>query len=582
MFAADSHLEFGARAASALHADPHQPANALFVYRHKGVVLQNAALDVIGQKLAGVVAGERIAGLRQIVGAEGEEIRVQGELVCGQRGARHLDHGADAGAHPDAGVRGQHCGKLALHQRAQPFQLAHMGNQRQHNLRLHFHAAHFHRAGGLRNGAHLHGVDFGKAQAQAAAAVAEHGVELAQLVHLGAQRGGGGAQGGGHGANVLICVGQKLVHGGIEQADGDRQPGHGGEDSLKVALLHRQQLGQRALAGFGVRREDHLAHGENLPRLEEHMLGAAEADALCAELPGQLCVRGAVGVGAHAHAANAVRPAHQFAEGAAEFGQHRRHLPRHHLAAAAVQRDEVARAEHPRAHAHFAGGVVHAQRAAARHAALAHAARHHRGVRGHAAARGEDSLGGVHAVNVLGRSLNAHQNHLLARPRLRLGIVGRKHNAPHRRTRRGRQPLRHHIPHGGGIQRGMQQLVERFGVHPRHRLAPVNQPFLRHIHGNFHRRIGGALAVARLQHPELAALNGELHVLHIAVVLFEPLVNAHQFAVGAGHALFQRGQIAAGFAAAGAVYRQRRANAGHHIFALRVHHVFAVEALVAA
>ena len=58
--------------------------------------------------------------------------------------------------------------------------------------------------------------------------------------------------------------------------------------------------------------------------------------------------------------------------------------------------------------------VVDAQRAGAGDAGLAHAARHHGRVAGHAAARGQDALGRVHAVDVLGAGLDAHQDHRLA------------------------------------------------------------------------------------------------------------------------------------------------------------------------
>ena len=70
-------------------------------------------------------------------------------------------------------------------------------------------------------------------------------------------------------------------------------------------------------------------------------------------------------------------------------------------------------------HRRAAGGhglraIVDAQRAGAGDAGLAHAARDHGGMRGHAAARGQDALGGVHAVDVLGRGLDAHQDDLAA------------------------------------------------------------------------------------------------------------------------------------------------------------------------
>ena len=60
-------------------------------------------------------------------------------------------------------------------------------------------------------------------------------------------------------------------------------------------------------------------------------------------------------------------------------------------------------------------GVVDAQRAGAGDAGLAHAARDHGGVRGHAAAGGEDAFGRVHAVDVLGRGLDPHQDDLAGR-----------------------------------------------------------------------------------------------------------------------------------------------------------------------
>jgi hypothetical protein len=40
-------------------------------------------------------------------------------------------------------------------------------------------------------------------------------------------------------------------------------------------------------------------------------------------------------------------------------------------------------------------------------------------------------------------------------------------------------------------------------------------------HGDLHRRRAGALAGARLQHEQLALLDGELDVLHVLVVLLE-------------------------------------------------------------
>ena len=49
----------------------------------------------------------------------------------------------------------------------------------------------------------------------------------------------------------------------------------------------------------------------------------------------------------------------------------------------------------------------------------------------------------------------------------------------------------------------------------------VDQPFGDEVDGDLESRLRGALAGSRLQHPELAFLDGELDVLHVAVVLLE-------------------------------------------------------------
>ena len=65
------------------------------------------------------------------------------------------------------------------------------------------------------------------------------------------------------------------------------------------------------------------------------------------------------------------------------------------------------------------------------------------------------------------------------------------------------------------------QLGELVAGDPPQRLVHVDQALVDHVHGDPERRLGGALADAGLQHPELAALDGELDVAHVAVVVLE-------------------------------------------------------------
>ena len=95
----------------------------------------------------------------------------------------------------------------------------------------------------------------------------------------------------GHLLHLRPGVGQELVERRVEQADGDRQAAHDPEQLDEIVALHGQDLGQRrapALDGLG---HDHLAHGDDALAIEEHMLGAAEPDALGAETPRHLAHR---------------------------------------------------------------------------------------------------------------------------------------------------------------------------------------------------------------------------------------------------------------------------------------------------
>ncbi len=214
----------------------------------------------------------------------------------------------------------------------------------------------------------------------------------------------------------------------IEQPDRDRQALHDLEQLDEIRALHRQQFRQCGAARLLVLGEDHLAHGADAGFLEEHVLGAAQPDALGAELDGGARIVRRVGVDADAELADLIGPAHQRAEFAGQFRLDHRHPPGQHLAERTVDGDDVAGLEGARADAHGAAAVIDADGAAAGDAGLAHAARDHRGVRGHAAARGQNAFGRVHAVNVFRAGLDPHQNDLAAVGLQLGGFVGREHD----------------------------------------------------------------------------------------------------------------------------------------------------------
>ena len=129
------------------------------------------------------------------------------------------------------------------------------------------------------------------------------------------------------------------------------------------------------------------------------------------------------------------------------------------------------------------------------------------------------------------------------------------------------------------VDRRMQQLVERGRLDARDRLLPRDQALVGHLDRDAQRGARGALAVAGLQHPELAALDGELHVLHVAVVLLQQLRRRDELLEHLRHDRFERRPIGAGRLARGLGDVLRRANAGDDVLALRVDQELAVKLL---
>jgi hypothetical protein len=114
-----------------------------------------------------------------------------------------------------------------------------------------------------------------------------------------------------------------------------------------------------------------------------------------------------------------------------------------------------------------------------------------------------------------------------------------------------------------------QEVVERLGLDPQQRLLAGDEPLLRHLHGDARGGQPGALASAGLQHVEGAPLDGELDVLHLAIVLLQLLAHRQQLARERRPARLHLGHLL------------RRADAGHHVLALGVHQELAVELVLA-
>jgi hypothetical protein len=151
---------------------------------------------------------------------------------------------------------------------------------------------------------HLHRVQTRHEQPEAHAAQPQHRVGLVQPLHRGEQSLGlrvGFPPRLGHRDldGQLRAVGQELVQRRVEQPDRDRQSVHRGEQRDEVGPLQRQQLRERRLPLGGVLGQ-HQPFDQHAALAQEHVLGAAQPDALCAHVPRAGGVLGGVGIGAHA------------------------------------------------------------------------------------------------------------------------------------------------------------------------------------------------------------------------------------------------------------------------------------------
>src|SRR3954447_12963628 len=95
VLAANAELEAIAHLPPAVGRDANELTDAFAVDRDERVDRQNALRLVRAEEARGVVARNAERGLRQIVGAEREELRGLADLAGLETRARQLDHGAD-------------------------------------------------------------------------------------------------------------------------------------------------------------------------------------------------------------------------------------------------------------------------------------------------------------------------------------------------------------------------------------------------------------------------------------------------------------------------------------------------------
>ena len=306
------------------------------------------------------------------------------------------------------------------------------------------------------------------------------------------------------------------------------------------------------------------------------MLGAAQADALGAEIDRLLRIARVVGVGLDVQAASCVSPAHEAVEVLVAGSGNGRDLAGVDVAGAAVEGDPVALREAVAVDLKDLVGVADADIvviAAAGDAAGAHAAGDNGRMAGHAAAHGQDALRDLHAHDVLGAGLETDEHDLRHGLVLDgfLSLLGGENDL----TAGGAGGRGKTLADGVGalerlgVKLRVQQGIELLGLDAQHGLALGDHALVDEVARDLQRGLRGALAVAGLEHVELAILDGELHILHILKVVLKAVGDRHELIIHLGHLLLQVADWARG------------THACDDVLALRIDEVLTHELLLA-
>src|SRR5262249_15413584 len=185
VLAADADFEVWPSCSTLLDRNIHQAAYPGPVDRLERVDFEDSLVDVADYELSlSVVTREAESGLGQVVGAEGEELGVYGDLAGDQRSPRHLDHRPELVLDTD--------GFFALDTLGHRFepalarlQLRQHAHQRDHDLGAGVDAFPLQVARRFHDRPHLHPGDLRIEDREAHAAQPEHGVGFAELLHPG-------------------------------------------------------------------------------------------------------------------------------------------------------------------------------------------------------------------------------------------------------------------------------------------------------------------------------------------------------------------------------------------------------------
>ncbi len=163
-------------------------------------------------------------------------------------------------------------------------------------------------------------------------------------------------------------------------------------------------------------------------------------------------------------------------------------------------------------------------------------------MRCHAATHCEDTLCNSHTAKILRRGFYTHKHDFLFLLRPGFGLVSKEYYLAGSRARRCGQTLCHDFGCTESFlgKHRVKKLVEFLRLHAGEHSFLVDHVLTEEIHCDLYHCSAGTLAIAGLKHPELAVLDCELHVLHIAVVFLQTVCYSYKLGGADWHRLLKR------------------------------------------
>ncbi len=388
----------------------------------------------------------------------------------------------------------------------------------------------------------------------------------------------------------LQIMRNELMQRRIEQTYSHRTARHCFKDTLKVRLLVRENLSQCLATSFSIFCQNHFTHCLNLFTFKEHVFCTAKTDTHRTEVTCNFRIMRSVRIGTYLQTGIFISQCHQFCKVTGKLGSFRLYLTIIYYTRTSVQRDVITFFQHHTVNFHRTCLIVNIQCTSTRHTAFTHTTGYHSSVRSHTSTGSQDTFGDSHTRQVLRRGLDTNHHHTFAGSMPFGSVISEEYNLTSCSTRRSRKTTSQDFCFFQSIlvKYRVEQFIQLIRFNAHQGCLFVNHTLTKQIHSNLHHGSTRTFTVTCLEEPKLTFLNGELHVLHIFIVIFQFCLKRIQFVIDFRHSFFHRRIFCCTFffAYSGQLSPTlgtdlsnllRSTDTGYYVFTLRVNQVFTIE-----